>query len=62
MVRVAIVYVSRTLGLLLMLSGVGSVAAAATSVPEVDPASASSALALLAGTYLLARDKFRQVG
>jgi hypothetical protein len=47
------------LGLVLMLSGIGSVAAAQV-VPEIDPASAASAIALLAGAALMARDKFRQ--
>jgi hypothetical protein len=52
-------FASRSLGLLLILSGMSSVAMAAV-VPEVDPASASSALALLVGAALLARDKFRR--
>ena len=52
-------FASRSLGLLLMLSGMSSVAFA-SAVPEIDPASATSALALLAGAALLARDKFRR--
>jgi hypothetical protein len=49
------------MGLLLILSGMSSVAMAIpVSTPEVDPASATSALALLVGAVLLARDKFRR--
>jgi hypothetical protein len=51
---------SCTLGLLLMLSGMSGVAMA-LAVPEVDPASSTSALALLAGAAMLARDKFRRL-
>jgi hypothetical protein len=46
--------------LLLMLSGMSSLAMAIPVGPEVDPASATSALALLVGAALLARDKFRR--
>jgi uncharacterized protein (TIGR03382 family) len=49
---------TRAAGLALIVSGMASVACAA--VPEVDPASASSALALVVGAALLARDKFRR--
>ena len=51
---------SRSLGLLLLLSGMSGVASA-VAVPEVDPASATSALALLVGAAMLARDKFRRL-
>lgn len=54
-------FATRSMGLLLILSGLGSVAMAIpVPTPEVDPASATSALALLVGTALLARDKFRR--
>jgi hypothetical protein len=54
-------FATHSLGLLLMLSGMSSLAMAIpASTPEVDPASATSALALLAGAVLLARDKFRR--
>jgi hypothetical protein len=53
-------FASRSLGLLLMLSGMSSLAMAIPVGPEVDPASATSALALLVGAALLARDKFRR--
>jgi hypothetical protein len=51
---------SRSLGLLLMLSGMSGVAMAVVA-PEVDPASATSALALLVGAAMLARDRFRRL-
>jgi hypothetical protein len=51
----------RLLGLLLIISGLGSAAwSIAEDTPELDPASASSAVALLTGAALLAHDKFRQ--
>jgi len=54
-------HVCRLLGLLLLVSGMsGVVLAQAGNVPEIDPMSASSAIALLAGAALMARDKFRQ--
>jgi hypothetical protein len=53
-------FASRSLGLLLILSGMSSVAMAIPATPEIDPASATSALAMLAGAALLARDKFRR--
>lgn len=49
----------RALGLVLLLSGIVNVAYAAVA-PEIDPASASSAIAIIAGAALLAHDKFRQ--
>jgi hypothetical protein len=51
--------VTRIFGLLLVLSGLGGVAWGIAG-PELDPASASSAIALLVGAALLAHDKFRQ--
>lgn len=45
----------------LALFGIGSAfAAGATQLPEVDPASAGSALALLAGTIVLIRGRRRK--
>ena len=52
-------FLGRLLGLLLVLSGFGDMAWA-ISGPELDPASATSAVALLVGAALLAHDKFRQ--
>jgi hypothetical protein len=49
---------SRCLGLGLLVSGMSGIAFAIPIAPEVDPASATSAIALLAGAALLARDKF----
>ena len=49
--------VCRTLALALIVTAMASPAMAAV-VPEIDPASGASALALLAGVVLLARDKF----
>jgi hypothetical protein len=44
--------------LAIVLFGIGSsVAAMATAVPEIDPASAGSALTLLAGTILIFRGR-----
>jgi len=44
--------------LALVLIGIGTgVAAMATTVPEIDPASAGSAVALLAGTILIFRGR-----
>lgn len=59
MLRVTIRFASRVLGLLLILSGISGVASAGVVVPEIDPASAASAIALLSGVALMARDKFR---
>ena len=45
----------------LVLLGIGaSVAAMATPVPEIDPASGASALALLAGALVLIRGRRRK--
>ena len=41
----------------LVLFGIGSSAAALAVVPEIDPASAGSAVALLAGTILILRGR-----
>ena len=59
MLRSLVRFASRALGLLLVLSGFGGIALA-VAVPEINPASASSAVALLAGAALLAHDKFRR--
>jgi hypothetical protein len=60
--RATIGFASRTLGLMLMVSGLASIALGGiieTDVPEIDPASATSAIALLVGAALIARDKLR---
>ena len=45
-------------GLVLLLAGASSIAMAAASVaPEIDPASAGSAIALASGMYLLFRSR-----
>ncbi len=47
--------------IVLMLFAIGSgVAAFATPVPEIDPASGASALALLAGAVVLVRGRRRK--
>jgi hypothetical protein len=46
----------KILGLALLLIGVGS-AAFATSVPEISPASAGSAVALISGAVLVMRGR-----
>jgi hypothetical protein len=56
--RTMIRFTVRVMGLVLVLSGFGA-PALAISGPEIDPASASSAIALLVGAALLAHDKFR---
>ena len=43
--------------LALVLLGIGSGVAAMAAVPEIDPASAGSAVALLAGTILILRGR-----
>jgi hypothetical protein len=43
--------------LAIVLLGVGAGVAAIAAVPEIDPASAGSALALLAGTLLVIRGR-----
>jgi len=52
----------RACGLLLFVAGMASVAFAGIEpvpVPEIDPATASGAIALLAGAAMIARDRFR---
>jgi hypothetical protein len=44
----------KTIGMMLLLIGVSG-AAMATSVPEIDPGSGASALALLSGALLMFR-------
>jgi hypothetical protein len=46
--------------LALVLLGIGSGVAAMATVPEIDPASAGSAVALLAGTILIFRGRRRK--
>jgi hypothetical protein len=60
MIRTAIRFSGRILGLLLLLTGFSSVAFAIVQAPELDPTSASSAVALLVGAALLAADRFRK--
>jgi hypothetical protein len=45
--------------LALVLLGIGSGAVAMAAVPEIDPASAGSALALLAGVVVMVRGRRR---
>jgi len=47
----------RLLGLSLLLVGAASFACASVTVPEIDGASATSALALLSGSLLVLRTK-----
>lgn len=47
----------RLLGMLLVLIGVSSVASATVGIPEIDPASGASALALIAGGLLVIRGR-----
>jgi hypothetical protein len=58
-IRASVRFVSRLAGLLLILTGFGDTAWAIL-VPELDAASASSAIALVVGAALLAHDKFRK--
>ena len=57
-IRATARFVSRLSGVMLILTGFGNIASAAV-VPELDAASASSAIALVVGAALLAHDKFR---
>lgn len=51
----------KTLGRLLLLAGAASMAAAAvTNVPEIDGGTATSAVALLAGSVLILRARLRK--
>ena len=45
------------LGVMLMVCGASTVAMASIAVPEIDPASAGSAIALVSGMLLLARSR-----
>jgi hypothetical protein len=55
-----IAFSSRVVGLVFIVAGTASVAIAGIDpVPEIDPTTASSAIALLAGAAMIARDKFR---
>lgn len=47
----------KTLGLLLMFVGVTSVAMGYFDVPEIDPTSGASALALISGALLILRSR-----
>lgn len=50
----------KTLGMLLLLCGLAGSAMAVTPVPEIDPGSATSAVALLAGSVMILRAKLRK--
>lgn len=51
----------RTFGFMLMICGLATVAMAQpASVPEIDPGSATSAVALLAGGVMILRAKLRR--
>jgi hypothetical protein len=47
---------SKTLGMMLLMIGVAGTALA-TAVPEIDPGSGASALALISGALLVARGR-----
>jgi hypothetical protein len=48
---------TKTVGMMLIFLGLSGLAIAAEPVPEIDPASASSALALLTGALLVIRGR-----
>jgi len=50
----------KVLSIILLGIGAGVAASAATLAPEIDPASAGSALALLAGTLAVIRGRRRK--
>ena len=51
----------KTFGRLLLLAGAASMAfAAETVVPEIDGSTATSALALVAGSFMFLRSRFRK--
>jgi hypothetical protein len=51
----------KTIGLFMILVGAAGVAmASVTPVPEIDSASAASAVALLSGALLVARGRFKK--
>jgi hypothetical protein len=50
----------KLLGYMLLLMGMGSAAFAAVTVPEISPASASSALALVSGALLVMRGRHKK--
>lgn len=45
----------KTIGMVLLLIGVSGAAMAGTSVPEIDPGTGATALALLSGAMLMLR-------
>ena len=47
----------KVLGMMLLLVGVGSVTFAVPAAPEISPASAGSALALISGAVLVMRGR-----
>ena len=51
---------TKVLSMILLGIGAGVAATAAVAAPEIDPASAGSALALLAGTLVLIRGRRRK--
>ena len=50
----------RTVGMMLLLIGASGFAMAAVTVPEIDPGSAGSALALLSGALLVVRGRSKK--
>jgi hypothetical protein len=48
---------NRVLGMTLLLIGASTFAFATYAVPEIDPGSGASALALISGALLIARDR-----
>jgi hypothetical protein len=49
--------VTKVLGMVLLLIGVSGLALAVAAVPEIDPSSGGSALALLSGALLVIRGR-----
>jgi hypothetical protein len=47
----------KIVGMMLLLVGMAGILPAITAVPEVDPGSAGTAIALLSGTLLLIRSR-----
>jgi len=47
----------KLVGMMLLFAGIGGVLAATPTVPEIDPGSAGSAIALLTGTLLVLKSR-----
>ena len=52
--------VQKLIGMILLVIGSASVAIAAPAVPEIDPTSGASVLALIAGALLIIRGRRKQ--